>query len=313
MANYELNDVLQTFGRDGIVVLHDLFDADRVRALRAEGEALRDRFHDKYGATSPVKTRGGWRLDIPPVNLVRSGGAPMAREVGRAFSHPLIQDATNAILGDDWNVGALVFDYREPTDEPLPDVEFEKGYPPAYLWHADQGKPGLSDPSVFTLRFQIYLNDTDFERGAMGYARGSHKLVRYLRRRFFEIGMGDVNEAYVDTHEALVAGYERLVQSGADISDDARAAFEKYIAEVPDWTHADAKTACAGGAGTVLMFDDTGMHRGNMVNTDHRYVYRYLCVPASLGKRVRNFGTIKNTLARTYYKKTLNEPLTALL
>ena len=48
---------------DGFCCLEGFFDAECVAAIRREGEAIRDQFHDVYGETEPIKIMGGWRLE----------------------------------------------------------------------------------------------------------------------------------------------------------------------------------------------------------------------------------------------------------
>jgi hypothetical protein len=311
MSDINLDNALETYRRDGIVVLHDLLGREDVDAIRQGGEQIKARFHDIYGATSPVKTRGGWRLDIPPVNLVRQGGAHYADAVGRMMSHPIIQAAGNAILGPDWNVTALVYDYREPCDDPLPPENFEPGYPPAYFWHADHGRPGLANPDIFTLRFQVYLNDTDFERGAMGYAAGSQRLIKHLRRQLAATAPAGTPVPIIDTHQSVAAAKATLEERSHPLNDEFRDLYDAYMATVPQYDFASDGTAYSASAGSVLMFDDTGMHRGNFVNTDHRYVYRCLCMPVA--GRFKDWTSAKNSLARSYYKMTLKQPFRALM
>ncbi|MEX0694487.1 MAG: phytanoyl-CoA dioxygenase family protein [Rhodospirillales bacterium] len=313
MMTTDLQSTLDTYNRDGIVVFDGLLDATEVAALRSDGEAIKARFHDKYGATSPIKTRGGWRLDIPPVNLVRSNGAHLARAVGRAMAHPLIQQACHAILGPHWSTTALVFDYREPTTDPLPPEDFKSGYPPAYYWHVDHGMPGKLDPSIFTLRFQIYLNDTDFQRGALAYGRGSHRLVKHMRQQISALSAAQATMPVIDTHQSLTAARDYLTAHGHPLEPAFEDIYASFIETAPSYKHASADSACEGKAGTVLMFDDTGMHRGNFVQTDHRYVCRCLCMPTGLKSVLKDWVSIKNTLARNYYKATLNEPFRALM
>lgn len=313
MPSIDLQSALDAYRKDGIVVLHELIDAREVAAIRNDGESIRAKFHDLYGATSPIKTRGGWRLDIPPVNLVRSHGAPLARAVGRAMSHPLIQGACNAILGPSWHTSALVFDYRSPTDDPLPPENFQPGYPPAYYWHVDHGIPGKTAPDIFTLRFQIYLNDTDYERGALGYARTSHNLVKHMRKRLSEIIKDPASIPVIDTHQSLADARNVLAEHGQPLEPEYEEQFAEFMALVPSYNHADSSSAHEGKAGSVLMFDDTGMHRGNFVNSDHRYVCRCLCMPTIGLSQLKTWVAIKNSLARSYYKKTLNEPFKSLM
>ena len=312
MSDFDLNGALETYRRDGIVVLEGLLDKNDVAEIRRSGEDIKSKYHDLYGATSPVKTRGGWRLDIPPVNLVRRGGSKYADAIGRMMSHPVIRSAADAILGPHWNTTALVYDYRAPCDDPLPEENFQPGYPPAYYWHVDHGNPGLRNPDVFTLRFQVYLNDTDFETGALGYAPGTQKLVKYMRARLAAHGVGKP-DAIIDTHQSIKAAKAILETKGEQLSGDMQQIYDRFMEMVPRYDFASAGTSFPGGAGSILMFDDTGMHRGNFVNKDHRYVCRCLCMSTDDQNRYGDLIAVKNTLARAYYKMSLNEPFRALM
>ena len=306
-------EIIETFRRDGIVALEGFLTPDQVVRIRGEGEAIRDRFADDYGATSPVKTRGGWRMDIPPVNLVRRGGAPLARETGRVLEHPVIKEICDVLLGRSWNVTALVYDYREPCDEPVPREGFEKGYPPAYFWHVDNGKPGLKDPGRFTLRFQTYLNDTTLENGAFGYAKGTHRLVIHVRERMKAKPPENAEDAVIDTYDALIAGAEWLRALPEGLAPEYRKILDRFKSDVPAGDYSDQRTAMEYPAGTVLIFHDNGMHRGNFVNAGHRYVYRYLCGPVRAAEQFRSFAGIKNLAARQLFRRTMSEPFVNLM
>lgn len=307
-TDYTVSTLVETFRRDGVVVLDSFLTRPQIDAIRSEGEALRERFAPDYAAKNPVKIRGGWRLDIPPVNLIRRGGASFASETCRFLGHPLIRSICESILGRRWFPGTLAFDYREPSETTIPRTGFKLGYPPAYFWHVDMGLPGLVHPGRFSLRFQTYLNDTTLENGALGYAKGTHRLVKHVRERHKASPPATLDENVIDSSDSLIRAAERLRAAPGGLAAEYQEILDRFKRDAPGWDHVSKEAALEYPAGSVVVFDDTGMHRGNFVQQDHRFVFRYVCNPERPLEQLRTLKGAKNYFARQFYRGFLAEP-----
>ena len=220
------------------------------------------------------------------------------------------QQVAETVLGPAWQVNVLVFDYREPTDEALPPPNYIPGYPPAYFWHSDYGGPVVEDPQGFTLRFQVYLNDTRLANGAFAYAKGSHRLVKYLRA-CQDPGGGD--SSILDTYDSVIEAANRLRNSDQGLPPEYQEMLGQLTEAVPSMEHSDEATAAPGPAGTLLVFDDSGLHRVNFITTDHRYICRIQCNPTNLKEEFSSLSRAQYFGARQFYRRTLKEPFVSLL
>lgn len=153
---------------------------------------------------------------------------------------------------------------------------------PITCWHADANTvpPNVPlPPNRFTLKFFIYLNDIDSTNGAFAYIPQSHRLVVAIREciynraiPFHETSEVDELRAACSSPQVLNAVLKMIPQQ--DI-DDFLSATETLIGE----TEATHEHDLIGPAGTLLIFDDRGLHRGGIPKSSSRSILRYNYLP----------------------------------
>jgi len=149
---------------------------------------------------------------------------------------------------------------------------------PITPWHVDANPREMMPPNYFTMKFFIYLNDVDSNNGAFAYLRGSHRLVLAIREGIHSrsipycktYGIEDLKAACGDP----VVRNQILNRLSQQDIDDFFAATEP-IARTGDTDVYDL----TGAAGTLVVFDDRGLHRGGIPRTAPRSVlrYNYIC------------------------------------
>ena len=148
-------------------------------------------------------------------------------------------------------------------------------------WHTDQAYSGAKvvnkfvDPNKAALKFFFYLTDVDSENGCLGYVPGSHLISYYLKKLILE-------------KEIIYSPYWKLRDYRKLISTDSVKKkllkfvdqekinnflnFTSFIDEnKPDTFEFDIPAK----AGSVLIFDESGVHRGAAIKKIERKCVRF--------------------------------------
>jgi len=161
-----------------------------------------------------------------------------------------LADVARRYLGAGWYLETVVADYK------LQNVQ------PITAWHSDD-PAGLRGTC---LKFMFYLNDVTAENGAFAFVPKSHRLIGRLARA---IGAS--------------AASQKALYDYADMRKTAKeiGAFDAVLSESEFRTMDDAITGAAGDAysvaakaGSVVVFDSNGVHRGGIVAHGTRSILR---------------------------------------
>lgn len=148
-------------------------------------------------------------------------------------------------------------------------------------WHTDanSAENALKPADRFTLKFFIYMNDITAENGAFSYVKGTHALVTALREAQYDGRLPfHLTGPVPSIREALEApGAKDIVRAkcGQKAIDEFYAAAEK----LDDGRRNADEYYLNGSAGTVLIFDDRGLHRGGIPKAGERSILRYNYIP----------------------------------
>jgi hypothetical protein len=220
------SDRVAALHRDGVLVLSQFLDVDKIRHL---GEAVDGLIDKRMHLGSPRHHRreldeGRMLGDFLYLPGDRLADYDIAKETtGVNIKQPLIciPDILDTVLHD--RLLSLAIAYYQALPQ-LTFVKVRKSFvndiPEAdtHLWHADIG-------SYRILKFLIYLNDVDYEGGPFEYVRGSHNRVFNGWRN------DDYKLRYTDEELRDAYGAENMV-------------------------------SCMANMGDVVIADTTGFHRG---------------------------------------------------
>lgn len=171
-------------------------------------------------------------------------------------------------------------------------------------WHTDANfkADDLRPPDRFTLKFFIYLNDVDASNGAFSYARGTHRLVTALREGFFRRRLSHFWTGRFPDIKTGLKSADAVKWVRETAGQDALDAFENAASRTGDGEKGSDKDYLCGPAGTLVIFDDRGIHRGGIPREKERSILRYNYIPSIYW--VKQF---------TPFRYAVNRALTALL
>lgn len=153
----------------------------------------------------------------------------------------------------------LVSDYLYQISPPRKDQARILG------WHADIGQTNISSRMRRVKGF-IYLNDIDEKNGAFSYVPRSHIFSLQLRELAIESGANSLN---------TIEDFFKFCETIKDEDSQGPVKFfrdlQNNIKENQDKTN---KFMICGKAGTIVLFDELGIHAGGIVTEGLRQVFR---------------------------------------
>ena len=148
-------------------------------------------------------------------------------------------------------------------------------------WHTDQAYSGainvtnFVDPNKAAIKFFFYLTDVDSENGCLGYIPGSHKISYFLKKLIAEKKISYSPYWKLDDYRKLV-GTDKIRKellkyvSQKDL-DDFITNTQFIEKNSKDTKSYDIPTK----AGSLLIFDESGVHRGGAVQKFDRKCIRF--------------------------------------
>jgi len=233
--------VVEALAADGVAVIENMIPTDRLGRIREEVLYLRQVAvgrpqREGRAAIGPMSALKRWHLG--QLSTVFSiGAAPLARVI------------CDNILGRRWYCSDILSMENYPSrDYILP-------------WHVDvsnDARAALARVKVF-----CYLNDVSAANGAFCYAPRTHRFVQDVWR-----GMRDGTLPASKLH-GLDDFRRYFAEFSTAIPEGVASKFQELTSDLDDRFALEAK------AGTAIIFDETGIHRGGLVSQGHRSVLRY--------------------------------------
>lgn len=272
MAGNAAVQAVDAFRRNGVIVIDNAFSADELAPLQRELRLLSD--------IVPCADKQSPRRVLPPVWLTVHGHGGKLANVARAFKKPFITDFCGAFYGGPWNLVDVL------------NIESPQAPDPIIGWHADRTAPSVyrPDPWGRRIKFHCYLNDVSRRNGAFAYAPGTHRMMGEIKTT---IASGAVPEAVLwsaeDIFGCIDAGRENLPDTVLETAAGVRAVIES---DGPDYD-------IEGGPGTMIVFDELGVHTARAVAEGHRSVLRFSMFDRARFHREASFLTrIKRAVVR---------------
>jgi len=147
-------------------------------------------------------------------------------------------------------------------------------------WHTDQAYSGKSNvyefnnPNSFYLKIFIYLTDVGHDDGCMSYIPKSHKIGYAIRKSIFEKKINyqpywsiqDFKKIIIDNKDY----FEKYFEGSFILSDFLKKVKDLEALKKSKTYSYEAK------AGTAVIFDEGGIHRGSKPKFNDRMVLRYM-------------------------------------
>lgn len=250
---------LEMIRRQGICLKPGFFSNDEVRTMSASAMLLRD-----YSVSHSIDARR-WIL-VSPLDAIRKSFKPKGFRALTQLSHVSrtcrFREFASEYLNGDVHLDHVMSIESPPSSEAITP------------WHTDANSDDEHE-DFFSLKFFIYMNDISPENGAFAYLRGSHRAVTIVRRGIFRKEIPFVRTA--SPHELIEALAREEVRTYV-VQEMLPTEVEHLLAQLRllrDDAPGDASHDLSGPTGTLLVFDDRGVHRGGVPTRGHRSILRY--------------------------------------
>lgn len=238
-----VQSIVEAIKRDGFAFVRGFLTPDEVTSIRGEVMEIWNRVDGER-----------MRRSVYPVDSVKTGLYRKLFAIGSIMNRIQPRRLADGFFGEPWLVSDVLSIETEPSADPITH------------WHADATEAGMLDSEDFTLKYHCYLNDVTSENGAFAYVAGTHNLMVALRG-----AEGEAPRRLCAWSETL-AEYEESPSRLAVEQRDLIAEMKSHIESDYD---SDGFYDLEGPAGSAVIFDDRGIHRGGTVVRGHRSILRY--------------------------------------
>lgn len=251
---------------DGMFVLRSWLAPESLQALRAEVESLEA--DPPYWARTPDKDDRNV-VHFSPLTAHRLSGSGRISEIARVFNAPAFRHLCDRYIDRRWNFDRIIIERNFPRPNSIAP------------WHVDHfpydGR---------CLKFFIYLNDTDAAGGALSYVPGSHMLVHELAA---QLDTFDERQRGLHMYEQVAeAATAQAARCKAEGQHDRAARIEGLLARMASHIatadRSDDHYAIEAPAGSVIVFDPAGLHRGGVISRGERLIVRSHCLESKLAR-----------------------------
>lgn len=226
----------------------------------------------------------GWGTSYLPLTSYQADQHQRCGHLAAMFGSKRLKAIANEYLEHNWEYDRIILARSEIAEQAITS------------WHVDhfQGNGNC-------LKFYLYIHDIDALGGSFSYIPGWHQLQYELNRDYPTYPERRDN---IYEFEELVREGKRKISELAQRGDHKRAKkFEALLTmictHIRDPLHSDDHFAVAAPAGTMLMFDSAGLHRGGLLRQGERLIARAHCVEIPL----RHILTSKNEFHK-FFKRT---------
>lgn len=270
----EPDQVLALLERDGVVKLDGFLSQDTLADIRKELHAARDR---KPAAAEPSSQRGP---SLYPTSLLVRGRLGEIKEISRVMSSAVLQAIRQKVIGR----SAYVTDIVGIDSLPVHKIVTQ--------WHVDGTHSCISNPGDARIKLFFYLNDVTSRNGAFSYVAGSHKLLDSLHRGMHD---GVIPPLAIRDLSTL---REYCATNAPPLPADEQSLAEKIFASLDSDTAPCGPYSLEGPAGTLIIFDERGMHRGGDISEGERSILRISLKQETVGSPSEFLRTVVRKLAR---------------
>ena len=182
----------------------------------------------------------------------------------QVFANTALQHKTNLYYIDTY--------FSEKNNNPVLDWHFDQ----AYSGRENINKNELLDPNSSVIKFFIYLSDTFSDNGCLSYIKGSNKIAYFLKKLIYE-GQIDYKPYWtLEQFENTIKIEKNLIKLKKYIDENLILNFLKKVKKIKEEekNFHDYDISC--NQGDMIIFDESGCHRGSKLLFSDRYVLRFL-------------------------------------
>lgn len=244
LGKFNLSEVVSEVEKTGYAVLPQFFSPDHVDAIQRETENL---FLNSYSWTKKFQDEGEV-IGFSPIPIAKKPEQSLVQNILKAVNDDFFVSAAKKYLPRGAYPDRVLMCRNTVSEKPISE------------WHVDQQGQGR-----LSIKFMLYLTDTDKNRGAFSYVPSSHRSVRKIMK---EAKLFNRPNTELHDFEQLNAILDRVQD------EEVQETFGKMRSHIQgNWSSDDAYSI-EGPKGTVIFFDTKGLHRGGVVRQGERIILR---------------------------------------
>lgn len=248
----------------GIAVVHNWASAAELADISAELSAL-EKSPPSWMRVPECKQ--GWGTSYLPLTSYQADRHQRCNHLAAMFGSKRLKAIASAYLEHNWEYDRIILARSEISEQAITS------------WHVDHFQSNGN-----CLKFYLYVHDIDALGGSFSYIPGWHQLQYELNLDYKTYPERRDN---IYEFEELIREGKRKISELAQRGDHQRA--EKFsnlltmiCTHIKDPFQSDDHFAVAAPAGTMLMFDSAGLHRGGLLRQGERLIARAHCVEMPL-------------------------------
>ncbi len=249
-AAFDPEVVVEALQRDGVVKLDGFLPPPVLAAVHRELEAARDARGD---TSDPPLQRGP---TIYPTSLFAHRKLGEISAIASVMDSPVIDAVRRRLIGRSAYVTDIV------GIESLPEHRI------VTQWHVDGTKSCIAHPGDARIKFFFYLNDVTSRNGAFSYVPGTHKILDTVHRAMHE---GEIPPESLRDLSDIRAYFARMAPA---LPPAQQTLADEMFAAIETDTSPCGPYSLEGPPGTLVIFDERGMHRGGDIDEGRRSILR---------------------------------------
>ena len=267
-------EVLARLRQDGYAKLDGFLSPVVLEAVCLELDIARQ---SSDASENPPSQRGP---SIYPTSLLVRGRLGEIKEISRVLSSPVLQAIRQRVIGRSGYVTDVVGIDSLPIHKAVTQ------------WHVDGTLSCINKPGDARIKLFFYLNDVTSRNGAFSYVAGSHKILDSLHRGMHD---GVIPPLAIRDLSTL---REYCAINAPPLPADQQLLAERIFASLDSDTAPCGPYSLEGPAGTLIIFDERGMHRGGDISEGRRSILRISLKQETFRSPSEFLRTVVRKLAR---------------
>ncbi len=252
--NVKRNEINEKLKNDGIVILTNFCDLNKQKDIKAEFNSM---FLKMPQWAKKISKDSGYTIHYSPLVKYLNKSTKYCKISSTVFKDKTLNKLRSKYLNNSVVLERMIYTVDKVCDNSITE------------WHIDLFPTGSK-----CLKFFLYLSDTDNTSGAFSYVPSMHLYMHLLHKKY------DVKE-----RTKRLFTYENIKESLLDFSKSLKLksnlnehnSLMKKIKLMDDHINKDKYDnffAIPAKAGTLIIFDAAGIHKGGIIREGERHVIR---------------------------------------
>lgn len=249
------NIINEKLENDGIVILTNFCDVNKQNHIRSEFNSM---YKQMPKWAKLISKNSGYTIHYSPLVRYINKATKYCKISSTVFKEKILNNLRSKYLNNSRVLERMIYTVDKVSDDPITE------------WHIDLFPTGSK-----CLKFFLYLSDTDDKSGAFSYIPSMHSYIHLLHKKYDVkertkrlFTYENIKKSLIDFSKSLELKsnkneYHALIKK-IKLMDDHIINQDKY----DDFFSIPAK------AGTLIIFDAAGIHKGGIIQEGERHVIR---------------------------------------